>query len=127
MEIVLLEQTRLFVYGAVLGLGLGLLYDLFSFFPDTFGRRVLRPVFDLLYCLTFMSAFILLVLLEADGRIRWYIPGGVLLGLTLYFIGLSAYVKAVLRLFRRLVKQIGILLGKMMNFVEKLFEYPRGN
>ena len=67
MEIILLEQTRLFVYGAALGLGLGILYDLFSFLPDTFGCRVLRPIFDLLYCLTFMAAFILLVLLEADG------------------------------------------------------------
>jgi len=127
MEIILLEQPRLFVYGAALGLGLGILYDLFSFLPDIFGCRVLRPIFDLLYCLTFMAAFILLVLLEADGRIRWYIPGGILLGLALYFIGLSVYVKAVLQLLRSVVKQIGILLEKMLNFIEKLFEYPRGN
>jgi len=127
MEIILLEQPRLFVYGAALGLGLGILYDLFCCLPDIVGCRVLRPIFDLLYCLTFRAAFILLVLLEADGRIRWYIPGGILLGLALYFIGLSVYVKAVLQLLRSVVKQIGILLEKMLNFIEKLFEYPRGN
>ena len=79
MEIVLLEQTRVFIFSAALGLLLGILYDLLSFFPNTFGRRFLRPLFDILYCLCFMAAFILLVLLEAGGEIRWYIPGGMVM------------------------------------------------
>ncbi len=127
MELVLLDQTRVFIYSAALGLALGVLYDLFSFFPNTFGHRYLRPVFDILYCLCFMGAFILLVLLEAGGEIRWYIPGGILLGLILYFIGFSPYFRALLQLLGSVIKSVGKHLERLLKFIENLFDYPRGN
>ncbi|MBQ3092489.1 MAG: spore cortex biosynthesis protein YabQ [Clostridia bacterium] len=127
MEIVLLEQTRVFIFSAALGLLLGILYDLLSFFPNTFGRRFLRPLFDILYCLSFMAAFILLVLLEAGGEIRWYIPGGMVMGLVLYFVGFSAYIRALLRLLGKLIQNVGKMAQKVLKLFEKVFEYPRGN
>ena len=127
MEIVLLDQTRVFVYAAFLGLCLGLVYDVFSFFPDTFGQRVLRPVFDILYCLVFMAAFIALVLLRAGGEIRWYIPGGMILGLVLYFVGFSQYIRLLLRGARRGMWWLGKGLRQLFGWLEKLFEAPRGN
>ena len=126
MEIILLDQTRIFIYSAAAGLALGIVYDLFSFFPDTFGRRVLRPIFDILYCLLFMAVFLWLML-EGGGALRWYIPGGMVLGLTLYFIGFSAWVRALLRLLGRFLKLLGKSVWKAAKFIEKLFEHPRGN
>ena len=127
MEIVLLDQTRVFIYGSALGLFLGILYDLMSFFPNTFGGRFLRAIFDILYCLLFMAAFILLVLLEADGEIRWYIPGGMVLGLLLYFMGFSGIVRTALQLLGDAVHKVGRFGRKIFDFLQKVFELPRGN
>lgn len=127
MEIVLLDQTRVFIYAAFLGLCLGLTYDIFSFFPNTFGQRLLRPVFDILYCLVFMAAFIALVLLRAGGEIRWYIPGGMLLGLVLYFVGFSEYIRLALRWIGRGLGWLWRLARRIFDRVQRLFEDPRGN
>ena len=127
MEIILLDQTRVFIYGAAAGLALGIYYDLLAFIPDTFGRKVLRPLLDILYCLTFMGAFLLLTLLEAGGEIRWYIPGGMVLGLVLYFVGFSAYVRLVLYSLGRILRELGKLIAKIFEKLKNLFEYPRGN
>ncbi len=127
MEIILLDQTRVFIYAAAAGLALGILYDLFSFFPDTFGERLLRPLLDILYCLIFMAGFLLLTLLEAGGEIRWYIPGGMVLGLILYFIGFSAYIRLFLGGLGRLLRKVGVIFVKIFKKIKNLFEYPRGN
>ena len=127
MEIILLDQTKVFIYGAAMGLAMGILYDLFSLFPNTFGRRVLRPLLDILYCLIFMAGFLLLTLVEAGGEIRWYIPGGMVLGLVLYFIGFSAYVRLALEVLGRFLRELAKLFAKIFEKIENLFEYPRGN
>ena len=126
MEIVLLDQTRVSVYASVLGLALGALYDLFLFFPQVFGKKVLEPVFDVLYCITFMGGFIALVPLRAGGRIRWYIPGGIILGLILYFCGFSDYVRMVLSFAERGVRAVGRVMKKLFDWLATLFEPPRG-
>lgn len=127
MEIALLDQTRVFVFASVMGLCLGAVYDLFSFFPEVFGKKILEPIFDILYCIVFMGGFIALVQLKAQGEIRWYIPGGIILGLILYFCGLSDYVKMVMSLMQAGLLFIKKLLAKILGFIASLFESPRGS
>ncbi|MEA4920739.1 MAG: spore cortex biosynthesis protein YabQ [Clostridiaceae bacterium] len=126
MEIILLEQTKVFLLASCLGIFLGALYDLFSFFPEVFGKKVFRPLFDILYCIAFMALFIALVLFRAGGVIRWYIPGGIILGLALYFCGFSDYVKMILSMFEKVLIFVGKYLLKFFSWLEKLFEHPRG-
>lgn len=121
-----------------LGLGLGALYDVFSFFPDVFGKKFLRPVFDILYCVVFMAAFIALVQVMSMGQIRWYIPGGIIMGLIIYFAGLSDYIKVVLSIFAHFFNTIFSVFRKVAAFflkiwraivarVSKHFDTPQGN
>ena len=51
MEIVVADQSRAFLYTAVLGLCMGVVYDVFSFVPLMAGKKKLCGVCDVLYCL----------------------------------------------------------------------------
>ena len=78
MEVVLAQQTQAFLHAAVLGLLLGLLYDVLAFF--------LTALLDLLFCLIGAAGFFLLVFGESRGVIRGYLPLGAILGGALYAV-----------------------------------------
>lgn len=126
METALLDQTRLFVYASAAGIGLGLLYDILSLFPDLFGKRVLRPLFDILYCLVFMTVFIVLLQAVGGGVMRWYLPGGIILGLCLYFFGFSDYVKMALAALERLLLALWKVTLKIIEKISVFFDHPWG-
>lgn len=121
-----MDQTKVFVYASAAGIALGLLYDIFSFFPDVFGQKVLRPVFDILYCVAFMSVFTFLLQTAAGGIIRWYLPGGMILGLCLYFFGFSDYVRLVLSGLERAALAVKRFLVKIIKKISVFFDHPWG-
>lgn len=122
----LLDQTKVFVYASATGIGLGLLYDIFSFFPEVFGKKILRPIFDILYCVAFMSAFIVLLQTVGGGVIRWYLPGGMILGLCLYFFGFSDYVRMLLAGLERIILAVKRFVIKAAEKISVFFDHPWG-
>ena len=61
----------------------------------------------------------------AEFTIRKAQPGDA--GLVLYFIGFSAYVRLVLEVLGRFLRELAKLFAKIFEKIENLFEYPRGN
>ena len=127
MEIVLLDQTRTFIFACFLGICMGLLYDIFDVFPRIVCRRYIRALCDILYCIIFMICFTALVIFSAGGVLRWYILGGALIGLALYFLGAAFYVRAFLCAAEECFVIFVKLVRKVLCFIENLFCGPTGN
>lgn len=126
MEIALLDQTRVFVFAAALGLGLGFFYDLTDLLSSLLGKKAARPFFDIFYCVVFMGCFIALTQLAAGGEIRWYLPGGIVLGLALYFCGFSGFLRLFFSKLEGALRKLGSLLKRGADALAGLFEPPRG-
>ncbi|MBE6993124.1 MAG: hypothetical protein E7423_00555 [Ruminococcaceae bacterium] len=126
MEIVVADQSRAFLYAAVLGLCMGVVYDVFSFVPLMAGKKKLRGVCDVLYCLVFLVGFLVLVHTKAGGVVRWYLPGGVVLGMVLYFCGLSDAVRFCLSLLTKGVAVMRKMIARIRDSFTCIFAPLRG-
>ena len=88
MGIDLAEQARTFLGAAVLGMGLGLVYDIFR----VLRRRLDLPLLGALLDLTFWALTaggLLGYALASGGRLRLYMAAALFLGAVLYFLLLS--------------------------------------
>ena len=121
-----MDQTRVFIAASFLGLCLGAVYDIVSFVPERTGKFVLRALSDTFYCLVFLISFFCFVMIRANGEIRWYMPGGVILGLALYFCGFSGGVKRLLALLSAMLAKMASPLKIILGKLAKLFEAPWG-
>lgn len=127
MEIVLLDQTKTFIFACVLGICMGIFYDVLDMFPRITAGRFVRALCDIVFCVVFMFCFTALVIFSAGGVLRWYIFGGVIIGMTLYFLGVALYIRAILCAAEECFVIFLDLARKAMCFIENLFSHPRGN
>ena len=109
----------------LLGLALGVVYDIFRAVRTHFClRRWGTGLLDLLFCLVGMTGFLLLMLRGTDGRLRLYLPLGLAAGFGLYRKTVSVW------LLRLLLWWLA-LLGQAVTAVKKTllwaFDVPRGN
>ncbi|MBR6420423.1 MAG: spore cortex biosynthesis protein YabQ [Oscillospiraceae bacterium] len=116
------EEARLFLMSCLLGVPLGMLFDLFRtlrallphhpvivFLEDTF--------FALCFCVSlqlYASAF-------GQDALRWYYTLGALLGLALWLLTLGAVWMRLLRGIRRLLGRILHSFGRIMQKTARLF------
>ena len=108
-----------------LGAVLGVFYDL---------RRAIRTHFrlkrwgtgllDVLFSIVGTACFLLLMLRGTDGRLRFYLPLGLIIGFFLYRETVSPW---VLRLCLQLLKAAEWMLGELWAFLLWTFHFPRGN
>ena len=106
MEVQLAEQTRSFIYAAVLGLCLGGVYDFLRCLRVLTGaKRWVTALCDLLFSFLCMISYFLFSLAFSGGVLRMYTALGTGLALLLYFLGVSPLVMTLLmppvRLARR--------------------------
>ena len=100
MEVMLADQTRAFLYAALLGAGLGLLYDLLRTIRILLGNgKWLTAGLDLFYCLAAALSF--------------FTVAGAVLGAVLYFSGFSHLVLAVLAPVARFFHGLPGRMGKI--------------
>lgn len=117
MEAVLAEQTRAFLYAALLGMALGLFYDILRVVRLTLGAgRLLTGLLDLLFCFVCAASFFALALVFCQGQVRSYGLVGVGLGGVLYCIGPSPF---LLSLLRPLARFLHGLPQKIQKFLKK--------
>lgn len=135
MEVHLAEQTRNFIYAAVLGLGLGGVYDFFRCLRALTGaKRWVTALCDLLFSFLCMTSYFLFSLAFAGGVLRLYTALGTGLAMLLYFIGVSPLVMMVMmpaiRLLRRGMAWVGGHAGRftrrLSRHVKIWFSYQPG-
>ena len=90
----LLRQTNTFIFAAVFGLLMGVIFDLLTLTARMFRRKkAALYIFDGIYCLLCLVGSVLLLLIEGTGRLESYILLGSVLGAVLYFVSISSPVK----------------------------------
>ncbi len=136
MEMHLAEQTRSFIYAAVLGLCLGGVYDFFRCLRALSGaKRWVTALCDLLFTFLCMLAYFLFSLSFSGGVLRMYTALGMALAMLLYFTGLSPVILSLfmppIRLARRGLRFAGCYIGQFGRWLWKhlkiCFAYNRGN
>ena len=107
----LAQQTRAFLYAALLGLSLGLFYDILRALRLVLGAgRLLTGALDLVFC------FVAVTLAFCQGQIRSYGLTGAGLGAVLYFVGPSPF---LLSLLAPAAQFIHSLPGRIQAFFKK--------
>lgn len=118
MEVHLAEQTRSFIYAAVLGLCLGGVYDFFRCLRALAGaKRWVTMLCDLLFSFLCMACYFLFSLAFSGGVLRLYTALGIGLAMLLYFMGVSPLVMMVMtpviRAARRGMAWLGRHTGRL--------------
>lgn len=107
MEISIAFQTLVFLKAVVMGVGLGILYDLLRAVRRALHAGVALTAFcDALFWIGTLGAVFIFVLTAAAGEGRSYVLLGAVLGALLYFIALSPPVFILIMLVVRTVLRI---------------------
>lgn len=110
---------------AGLGAALGVFYDLLRAIRTRYRlKRWGTGLLDVLFSIVGTACFLLLMLRGTDGRLRFYLPLGLIIGFFLYRETISPW---VLRLCLQLLKAAGWMLGELWAFLLWTFHFPRGN
>ena len=110
---------------AGLGAALGLFYDLLRAIRTHFRlKRWGTGLLDVLFSILGTACFLLLLLRGTDGRLRFYLPLGLIVGFFLYRETISS---GVLHIILRLLKLAGNIADDLWAFVLWAFSFPRGN
>ncbi len=89
------EQLRLLLQSLLLGVGIGLFYDVLRALRRHFAcGRAATAVYDALFWLATAAAFFEFGIVFAAGQDRWFVIGGAVGGMVLYFMSLSGAVLA---------------------------------
>ncbi len=123
MNVSVSGQTLEFIYSGVLGISLGVAYDIFRLFRVHLrAGKILTGVFDVIYWLIAVVALLMFVLTVSGGQMRWYVllgtfGGGFVYMCTvshLFFRASDIIIKIVIRLLNVAVKPIYFLSGKAL-------------
>ena len=113
----LAQQTRAFLYAALLGLSLGLFYYILRALRLVLGAgRLLTGALDLVFCFVSAAGFFAVTLAFCQGQIRSYGLTGAGLGAVLYFVGPSPF---LLSLLAPAAQFIHSLPGRIQAFFKK--------
>lgn len=92
------QQTNIFVFAALFGALMGLIFDLFTLTARLFRRKKIALwIFDGVYCLVCLIGSVLFLLTEGTGRLESYVLIGACAGVLLYFVSISSLCKRFLR------------------------------
>lgn len=136
MKISVAEQAVVFTGAVVLGLGVGVLYDLMRLLRRHVRLPLLGSVLDLLFWSITTIALFCFVVSVGDGEVRIYVLLAVLGGAVAYFLSLSAWilslgellVDGLAALFRCVLMPIrlsGRIIKKIRKKLKNLFLYRR--
>ena len=110
---------------ALLGLALGVFYDVLR--AIRIRHRIRKhgtAMLDVLFCLTGLVCFLLTMLRGTDGRLRGFLPLGLLAGFFGYRKLFSIW---VLRAFLTILQLLHDLFALLWKTLLWLFSFPRGN
>ena len=123
MEASVTVQTMEFIHSAVLGVLLGVMYDVFRLLRTYIKPgRFFTAVLDVVYWLVAILALLAFVLTFSQGQMRWYVLLGAFSGgfvyictfSRLFFRTIDIIIKLCIRLLRWLVKPIYFISGRLI-------------
>lgn len=113
MNLVLSEQLCEFLYSALLGVSLGVFYDILAVIKCYINeKKAINLIFDTLFWLGAIIALFAFVLIFTNGVMRLYI----LLG---NFFGIFIYKNTISPLFFRAIRIIIVLVVKGLNLISR--------
>ena len=124
MENAVSVQTLQFLYSALLGVGLGVFYDVLRCVRLYIRKsRVITGIFDTIFWICATFSFIAFILTYAEGRMRWYVLFGTFCGGFVYASAASEIVlkvmmtttKALAKLLSVITRPVYLLLRKLKN------------
>lgn len=112
------EQTWLFLWSCVLGVGLGIVYDMFRVARVVLKHRK-EAVFVEDFVFTVFSALAIFVYCteKARGEVRFYIILGAALGFILYILTIGTLVVTI-------TKKIVMVIWKIIYTIYRIFLFP---
>lgn len=104
-------QSLEFFYSALLGVGLGILFDVFRIMRFYMGKKkLITSLFDVLFWCLAVIALLAFVLTVSDGKMRWYVLFGTFCGGFVYVSALSEMVfrigVSIVFIFKRFLQLI---------------------
>ena len=115
MELPVSMQAGEFLTAVLLGVGLGLCYDLMRG-PRNLVKK-LTWLMDLFFCGVFFYSLLWLWLVACEGLIRGYCFLGMGLGMTLWFLTLSSF---VLRIWVAILRFVCVPAAKILKILRKI-------
>ena len=116
-------QTVQFLLSALLGVGLGLWYDLLRSLRRRLGLTALS---DAVFGLTVAVSLLLFALTVGRGQFRQFFFGGIFCGAVLYFLTVSPYILSFLADFWGLLHRPLVFLQKMLKKIfTNIFSFPK--
>ena len=114
-------QTLEFLCSALLGCGLGVLFDVVRVFRAYMPKsRILTAMADIVFWLIAVAALLAFILTVSGGRMRWYVLFGVFCGCFVYMSALSEIIykvmKASVRILRKLLFAITLPVYWLLRF-----------
>lgn len=122
MENTVSVQTVEFLYSALLGIGIGIFYDILRCVRSYMRKsRVVTGIFDALFWICACLALLVFILTVTDGRMRWYVLFGTFCGGFIYRAAASEIVfkvvkgtsEALIKLLALLTRPVYLLLRRM--------------
>ncbi len=110
-------EGGLLLVSFLFGIGLMMLYDVFRIFRHIVKHgTVLFAIEDIFYWLFCAIGIFAMLYQENDGLLRWFVLGGVAIGMLLENSLLSPW---IIRLFVKIIRVWLKMLGKILQIVEK--------
>jgi len=128
MNVSVAGQTVEFFNSALLGVGLGVTYDLFRLLRVYVNAgKVITAVLDVVYWICAIIALITFILTVSAGNMRWYVLVGAFCGgfvymctvSRLFFRTFDIIIKIVIRLLRLIVKPMYFIARKGLEFARR--------
>ena len=107
----MIDQVQIFWYSLVLGLILGMIYDIFKLFRLVFNSKKWSIFFqDILYFIIISLITFFFIIIFNKGEIRYYILIGQFIGWGIYYISCGRIVYKYSKNFLRIIKKCFCIL-----------------
>lgn len=101
------EETRLFLFSCIMGVPVGIVFDVFRVLRVIFPQNKLSVALeDIAFLLVYAVMLMTFAMLFARGEVRFYFVIGNFLGFVLYFFTVGNLLVGIIRKFAEMVKNV---------------------
>ena len=120
MNVSINAQTMLFLYSALLGASIGVIYDLFRAIRYEMQLKLMGIfICDSLFCFISISGILMFILNFASGEGRFYIIFAIISGAILYFLTISLIIIKIMRFCFSVIYKLLIKIKKIYLLIAK--------
>lgn len=110
----------IFVVMILMGIGIGMLWDILKTFSDKCTVKSIVSIFDGIFWIIITVALFLILMYVNDGALRFFEFLGAFLGIVLYFSAISRLFRKFFSIFVNIITKICIILLTPVKFFLKM-------